>query len=265
MNNRGYQDNFSLLYNDLSNSEKQQQKAQKAEFILSEVVDLSAKEAVWLDLGCSTGIFSDHFSEFASEFYGIDYDKTALFHSPKKPASNTTFINGDAMGLPFKNDSFDRIICAQVYEHVPNDLKLFSEIYRTLKPGGYVFFSGPNKTYPIEPHYFLPFLHWLPEKFADRYLQILKKGDHYYERSRSYADLKRRLSSFFIIDFSFYVFHYFYNNENSKLKKMVFKILANSPIFFQQLMIPLLPNFNWVMVKPTKNDSLRKYEIFHKE
>ncbi len=64
--------------------------------------------------------------------------------------------------FPLEDESCDLVICAQVYEHVPDDRRLAEEVYRVLKPGGVVFFSGPNWLFPIEGHYHLPFLHWLP-------------------------------------------------------------------------------------------------------
>src|SRR3990170_2315071 len=47
----------------------------------------------------------------------------------------------DAIDLPFKNNSFDRIIASEIIEHIKGDEKAVSEIYRTLKPGGVVIAS----------------------------------------------------------------------------------------------------------------------------
>ena len=43
---------------------------------------------------------------------------------------------GDALRLPFPDDAFDRVICAEVLEHVPDDRGAMDEIARVLKPGG---------------------------------------------------------------------------------------------------------------------------------
>ncbi len=42
---------------------------------------------------------------------------------------------GDALGLPFPDATFDRVICAEVLEHVPDDRRAMAEIARVLKPG----------------------------------------------------------------------------------------------------------------------------------
>ena len=49
----------------------------------------------------------------------------------------------DVQKLTFNNDTFDLITCTEVFEHVPNDMKGFSEIFRTLKPGGFFVFLVP--------------------------------------------------------------------------------------------------------------------------
>jgi len=43
---------------------------------------------------------------------------------------------GDALYLPFADDTFDRVICAEVLEHIPDDRGAMAEIARVLKPGG---------------------------------------------------------------------------------------------------------------------------------
>jgi SAM-dependent methyltransferase len=45
-------------------------------------------------------------------------------------------VNGDAVGLPFPDNTFDRIIAAEVLEHIPDDQAAMAELARVLKPGG---------------------------------------------------------------------------------------------------------------------------------
>ncbi len=44
--------------------------------------------------------------------------------------------HADILDLPFGDSSFDMVICNHVLEHVKNDAKAMSELYRVLKPGG---------------------------------------------------------------------------------------------------------------------------------
>lgn len=261
MKNRGYQENFSLLYEGLSTRNKQESKANKVRFILKQIEKIQLGNEICLDLGCSNGTFTSFLAPEFKSILGLDYDKVGLKTIPTATREKILFINGDAMTLPFNENSFGVIICAQVYEHVPFDTKLFSELARVLKPGGIVFFSGPNKLFPIEPHYFLPFLHWLPEKLADAYLKGVNKGNHYYERSRTFWSLKAALNEFDILDFSIPVLAFFNETGTSRLNRAVSSFLFKLPLFIMKSLIPMLPNFNWILTKPTSDRSHQHYEI----
>lgn len=45
-------------------------------------------------------------------------------------------VKADICDLPFKNNSFDFIICNHVLEHIPDDTKAMQELYRVLAPLG---------------------------------------------------------------------------------------------------------------------------------
>lgn len=49
----------------------------------------------------------------------------------------------DVQELTYANESFDLCTCTEVFEHVPDDIKGFSQIYRVLKPGGLFLFTVP--------------------------------------------------------------------------------------------------------------------------
>ena len=58
---------------------------------------------------------------------------------------------GDGVFLPFPDDTFDRIIAAEVLEHIPDDEGAIAELHRVLKPGGTIAVTIPA---------------WLPEKIC---------------------------------------------------------------------------------------------------
>lgn len=59
----------------------------------------------------------------------------------------------DVHDMPFPDNSFDITFCNHVMEHVKDDIKAMSEVYRVLKPGGFAiiqipeFHPMPEKTY----------------------------------------------------------------------------------------------------------------------
>ncbi|MEZ5022789.1 MAG: class I SAM-dependent methyltransferase [Chitinophagales bacterium] len=46
--------------------------------------------------------------------------------------------------IQFEDNSFDRIICSHVLEHIETDEKAISELYRILKPGGIALIAVPT-------------------------------------------------------------------------------------------------------------------------
>lgn len=60
------------------------------------------------------------------------------------PGGAIAFMRADATQLPFPDASFDRVICSEVLEHVPNYLAVIEELVRVLKPGGKLCISVPR-------------------------------------------------------------------------------------------------------------------------
>ena len=52
--------------------------------------------------------------------------------------------NADALNLPFADNSFDKVICSEVLEHIPDYAGALKEIQRILKPGGLFCASVPR-------------------------------------------------------------------------------------------------------------------------
>ena len=53
-------------------------------------------------------------------------------------------VKADICNLPFKDDTYDIILCNHVLEHIPDDTKAMQELYRVMKPGGYGVFQIPQ-------------------------------------------------------------------------------------------------------------------------
>ena len=53
-------------------------------------------------------------------------------------------MEGDALALPFPDESFDVVIISEVMEHIPDDKGVLAEMVRVLKPGGRIAITVPR-------------------------------------------------------------------------------------------------------------------------
>lgn len=247
---RGYQEDFYNICGKMRDRQNRIGKGEKISFALRELSGISAAELLTLrcvDVGCSSGIVTNYLSPLFKNMIGIEYDRIAMANLELPELDSVSYLRGDAMTLPFLKNSFDVVICSQVYEHVPDDKRLFAEIYRILRPGGVVFFSGPNRLFPYEFHYSLFFFHWLPRSMADRVLQLLGKGDHFYENLRTIWTLRQVLSKFEIKDVNP---DFLSKQPQVVVPKRWLKLIKLFPRFVWEVLSPFMPNFNWLLYKP---------------
>jgi 2-polyprenyl-3-methyl-5-hydroxy-6-metoxy-1,4-benzoquinol methylase len=161
------------------------------------------KQLSVLDIGSSTGIIANALSCRFYSVIGVDIDEPAVKYASNRFKKRTVnFFVSDSMNLPFNSNHFDVVICAQVYEHVPDPVQMINEIHRVLKPGGVCYFAAGNRLRLIEPHYKLPFLSIIPRKLAHKYMQLTGKGESYYEKHFSYWGLKQLTKRFERFDYT---------------------------------------------------------------
>jgi SAM-dependent methyltransferase len=241
---RGYQQGFYTSSRRVRDAASRATLAKKITFVLAPHLTAARGRGVCLDIGCASGEITAHLASLFGLSVGVEYDPEAITAVPHSARAQAVFLRGDGMALPLAATSVDAIVCAQVYEHVPDDRRLFGEMERVLKPGGLVFFSGPNWLFPIEPHYGIPGLHWLPIRLADFLLRAGRHGDHYYERSRTYWDLRRKLSAFTIQDLGPSVLRFYLRRTRGLLA-----LGQRLPGWMLGPILPFLPNFNWLLRK----------------
>ncbi len=108
-----------------------------------------------LDAGCGEGRHSFEFIARGANVFSMDMDMESLRKtryvlveiSESKPGYQQGAFQvhrGDALKLPFKDETFDRIICSEVMEHVDDDNLACSEMSRVLKKGGRIAITVPT-------------------------------------------------------------------------------------------------------------------------
>lgn len=117
-----------------------------------------------LDLGCGGGRHAFEAARRGARVVALDTDRseldrvTAIFAAMAQageipPGGSGLAVSGDAVCLPFDDGSFDKVIAAEVLEHLPADQAAMNEIARVLRPGGMAAVTVPA---------------WLPERICWR-------------------------------------------------------------------------------------------------
>lgn len=95
----------------------------------------------WLDVGCGNGAFTERLIGRCTpaSVDGVDPSGEQLAYARTRPALGTaTFIEGDAMALPYGDDAFDIAVMPLVIFFVPEPAKGVAEMARAVRPGGVV-------------------------------------------------------------------------------------------------------------------------------
>ncbi|HAP95586.1 class I SAM-dependent methyltransferase [Epilithonimonas hominis] len=174
-------------------------------------LSLERHRQMWLYLQNETNIFTHKLKvlhiapeqEFLRKFKkmkNLEYTSADLF-------SPIVDVKADIVDLPFEDNSFDVIICNHVLEHIVDDRKAMSELYRVMKSGGWGIVQVPmrnslEKTYedftitdPKERQkHFGQYDHvrWYGMDYFDRLKSVgFETEINFYSQKFSEADIKR--------------------------------------------------------------------------
>ncbi|HJL61310.1 MAG TPA: class I SAM-dependent methyltransferase [Pseudomonadales bacterium] len=137
-------------------------------------LQLKANERI-LDLGCGEGRHAITAYMLANvESVGIDLNLNDLkttrdrfdeFKDQDNDQKSLTISVASGQKLPFSDNSFDKVICSEVLEHIPDYHSVLTEIARVLKTGGIFAASVPR---------FFP--EWICWQLSDEYHEV--EGGH---------------------------------------------------------------------------------------
>ena len=112
-------------------------------------LSLERHRQMWLYLKSETDFFTHNYKvlhiapeqEFLRKFKkmkNLDYTSADLY-------SPIVDVKADILDLPFDDESFEVVFCNHVLEHIEEDQKAMSELYRVMKKGGWGIFQVPMK------------------------------------------------------------------------------------------------------------------------
>lgn len=125
-----------------------------------------------LEVGCGDGFYLHLLSNLEIkklELVGVDFNPMALASAKKNLAGKkVTLKRADLMKkIPFKNESFNKVIMSEVLEHLPDDVKGLKEVKRVLKKGGILVLTVPNHNYP----FFWDPVNWILEHITGNHIK----------------------------------------------------------------------------------------------
>jgi len=108
-----------------------------------------------LDLGCGGGRHAFEAARRGARVVALDAqpDEVAQVRDTigamveagqVRAADGAGVVQGDALRLPFADHAFDRVIAAEVLEHIPDDSTAMAELARVLRPGGTMAVTVPR-------------------------------------------------------------------------------------------------------------------------
>ncbi len=143
-----------------------------------------------LDVGCFPYHLGAALEKMGYEVWGIA--------SAHEPIANKkiSIVNIETDRFPYKNNTFDMVLCSEVIEHLPHSpVPAIKEMYRVTKPHGHVLITTPNITRSINQGKML--LGKAPVYSIDAFLENEGKGSNLYHRHNrefTLAELKHLVS-----------------------------------------------------------------------
>jgi len=146
-----------------------------------------------LDIGSADGTFSKQILDAtdAKSLIGIDVLKPSVDWANKhwKKTGKMKFIVGDAHKLDFAVNTFDAVFALEVLEHVHDPVKVFKEVKRILRKGGYGVFLVPSDNRLFLIIWYL-WLHFYPRGWVWRDTHIQTYRNNYLTKACRKAGFK---------------------------------------------------------------------------
>lgn len=111
-----------------------------------------------LDIACGAGYGTAYLAPSVSSIVGMDADADAVAYATANyHGRNLRFTVGNALGMPFSDGSFERVVSFETIEHLPDTHAFLREIRRVIRQDGLFVVSTPlvaeTNPRPDNPHH----------------------------------------------------------------------------------------------------------------
>lgn len=115
------------------------------------IFNATKKHKKIVDVGCREGK-NLLFSSWAEFYVGVDIDFPSVQYANNVSPFNAKAFLATGTALPFKEKSFDLVICTEVIEHLAEYKKLVQNLARVCESGGEIILSTPNGRVVPKPY-----------------------------------------------------------------------------------------------------------------
>lgn len=106
---------------------------------------------VVLDAGCGTGLVARRLAAAGARVTALDLSLKSLEYLRDRAPGPIELVQGDLTRVPFADDSFDRVVCANALQHIQGAAARAScvrELARVLRPGGTLVVTAQQYSIP---------------------------------------------------------------------------------------------------------------------
>ena len=96
----------------------------------------AAKWSALPDIACGTGNYTIELASRGGNWHGIDLS-SGMLRSARLKGGYLPLFRGDAADLPFRDGSFDGVVCTMALHHLPDLMPVFCETHRVLRQAGW--------------------------------------------------------------------------------------------------------------------------------
>ncbi|MED4400711.1 demethylmenaquinone methyltransferase [Metabacillus fastidiosus] len=157
-----------------------------------------------LDVCCGTADWTIALADAVGKngnVIGLDFSKNMLAIGSEKVSDleldNVKLIHGNAMSLPFEDNSFDFVTIGFGLRNVPDYMQVLKEMYRVVKPGGKVVcLETSQPTLPVFKQLYFFYFRYIMPMFGKVFAKSYEEYSWLQESARDFPGMKKLAGMF---------------------------------------------------------------------